>query len=93
MNPISFDKPWEKAAKIRRIFLLGVIAVTAFFASAYMADVLPHRGTTRIEFVIVIVFAILFAWISIGFWEAAAGLFTLASAFVDSSSLLVRATR
>jgi membrane glycosyltransferase len=81
MNPISFDKPWEKAAKIRRVFLLGVIAVTAFFASAHMADVLPHRGTTRIEFVIVIVFAILFAWISIGFWEAVAGLFTLARRF------------
>ena len=78
MNPISFDKPWEKAAKIRRIFLLAVLAVTAFFASVHMTDVLPHRGTTRIEFVIVIVFAILFAWISIGFWEAVAGLFTLA---------------
>jgi len=38
----------------------------------------PHRGSTRLEFVIVIVFATLFAWISIGFWEAMAGLFTLA---------------
>ena len=81
MNPISFDIPWEKAAKIRRIFLLGVIAVTAFFASAHMADVLPHRGATKIELAIVIVFAILFAWISIGFWEAVAGLFTLARRF------------
>jgi membrane glycosyltransferase len=78
MNPIFLDKPWERAAKIRRIFVVGLIAVTAIFASAHMADVLPHRGTTRLELAIVIVFAILFAWISIGFWEALAGLFTLA---------------
>jgi membrane glycosyltransferase len=81
MNPIPFYKSWERAAKIRRSFLLGVIAVTALFASAHMADVLPHRGTTRIELAIVIVFAILFAWISIGFWEALAGLVTLARSY------------
>jgi membrane glycosyltransferase len=42
-----------------------------------MAEVLPHRGTTYLEFIVIVVFAVLFAWISIGFWEAMAGLFTL----------------
>jgi membrane glycosyltransferase len=43
-----------------------------------MADVLPNRGNTPLEFVVVIVFAMLFAWISIGFWEAISGFFTMA---------------
>ncbi len=78
MNPPSFDKPWENAARRRRFMLLALIIITSVIASGHMADILPHRGATRLEFVIVIVFATLFAWISIGFWEAMAGLLTLA---------------
>lgn len=70
--------PWMRAARARRALLLGLIAVTSVMASSHMADVLPHQGTTRLEFVVVLVFAVLFAWISIGFWEAMAGLFSLA---------------
>ncbi len=44
----------------------------------HMAAILPHQGLTGLERVIVIVFGVLFAWISIGFWEAAAGFVTLA---------------
>ena len=72
------DKPWENAARLRRLLLLALIIATSVIASGHMADILPHRGSTRLEFVIVLVFATLFAWISIGFWEAMAGLFTLA---------------
>jgi membrane glycosyltransferase len=78
MNLPSFDKPWENAARMRRLLLLALIIATSVIASGHMADILPHRGSTRLEFAIVIVFATLFAWISIGFWEAMAGLFTLA---------------
>jgi membrane glycosyltransferase len=42
-----------------------------------MAEVLPNQGTTCLDLLVIIVFAILFAWISIGFWESMAGLFTL----------------
>jgi membrane glycosyltransferase len=78
MNLPSLDKPWENAARMRRLLLLALIIATSVIASGHMADILPHRGSTRLEFAIVIVFATLFAWISIGFWEAMAGLFTLA---------------
>jgi membrane glycosyltransferase len=78
MNLPSLDKPWENAARMRRLVLLALIIATSVIASGHMADILPHRGSTRLEFAIVIVFATLFAWISIGFWEAMAGLFTLA---------------
>jgi membrane glycosyltransferase len=69
--------PWQRTARLRRMILLGLILVTSLIASGHMADVLPHRGTTGLELAVVVVFAILFAWISIGFWEALAGLLTL----------------
>jgi membrane glycosyltransferase len=78
MNQRFPSIPWQRTARLRRLLLLGLILVTSFIASAHMADVLPHRGTTWLELAVVIVFAILFAWISIGFWEALAGLLTLA---------------
>src|SRR5512136_3138370 len=78
MNLPSLDKPWENAARLRRLLLLALIIATSVVASGHMAEILPHQGSTRLELVIVIVFATLFAWISIGFWEAMAGLFTLA---------------
>jgi membrane glycosyltransferase len=71
-------RPWTKAARVRRVSLLGLIAFTSVMASSHMADILPNRGNTHLELVVVIVFAILFAWISIGFWEAVAGIFTIA---------------
>ena len=57
--------------------MTALIFVTTLIASSYMADVLPHKGATAMELTIVIVFAALFAWISIGFWESLAGLYTL----------------
>jgi len=78
MNFPSFDKPWQPTARVRRILLLALILITSVIASGHMADILPHGGSTRIELAIVIVFTTLFAWISIGFWEAMAGLWTLA---------------
>ena len=74
-------RPWMRAAKARRAMLLGLIAVTSVMASSHMADVLPNRGNTHLEIIVVVVFAILFAWISIGFWEAMAGLITMARRF------------
>jgi membrane glycosyltransferase len=77
----SFSITWENAARLRRLLLLALIIATSVIASGHMADILPYGGSTRLELVIVIVFATLFAWISIGFWEAMAGLFTLARRF------------
>lgn len=62
---------------MRRLLIGALILSSSFFASLRMADVLPHGGTKKLEVAIVVVFAILFAWISIGFWEAMVGLFTL----------------
>ena len=45
----------------------------AAMAAARMAGVLPHKGSTGLEIILLVVFAILFAWISVGFWTAMAG--------------------
>lgn len=68
---------WEKAAAARRILILGLILLSTVLASSYMAGVLPHRGSSWLELAIVGIFAALFGWISIGFWEALSGLFIL----------------
>ena len=38
-----------------------------------MAHLLPHQGSTKLELLIVMVFTILFIWISMGFWTAVVG--------------------
>ena len=68
---------WQRAARLRRFLMGFLILCTTLIASSYMADVLPGLGSTRLELAIVIVFGALFAWVSIGFWEAVGGLFTL----------------
>ncbi len=71
------DLPWKKAAQRRRLIMIALILSTTVLASAYMADLLPAKGTTGLEVAIITVFGALFAWISIGFWESIAGLYTM----------------
>jgi membrane glycosyltransferase len=58
----------------RRFGLLLLVIVPSVIATAYMAYILPHGGGTAMEFFVLVMFAILYAWISVGFWTAMAGL-------------------
>lgn len=69
--------PWKRAAKIRRSILLLLIIIPTLLTSHYMSQVLPHRGGTALEAMLVAIFGILFAWISIGFWTAFVGLLAM----------------
>ena len=42
-----------------------------------MAYLLPHQGSTKLELLVLILFTILFVWISMGFWTAVVGFFVL----------------
>lgn len=64
---------WARTVHARRLLLLALIALPTVVADARMAALLPHKGSTILEIVLLMVFAILFAWISIGFWTAMAG--------------------
>ena len=66
---------WRLAAYLRRtLYLLLVAAQTAGACFAVLA-VLPYHGTTTVEMAIVVVSAVLFGWISAGFWMAVMGFF------------------
>jgi membrane glycosyltransferase len=72
---------WSGAAAVRRAVLLVLLLAPTFFAGGYMASVLPYKGTVWHETLLVIVFTMLFAWISMGFWTALVGFITLRSKF------------
>ncbi|MHC1790029.1 glucans biosynthesis glucosyltransferase MdoH [Solidesulfovibrio sp.] len=75
------DQAWGAVAGRRRLMLAVLIFGPTAFAVLRMASVLPHEGGTVLEKVLLAVFALLFAWISIGFWTAMAGFFTLVKRF------------
>jgi len=76
--PRTYANPsWSKVAGRRRIVLALLILGPTAFAVLRMAAVLPHGGGTALEKILLVVFATLFAWISIGFWTAMAGFATL----------------
>ncbi len=69
--------PWIRAARLRRVLLAALILLPTVIASGFMQAVLPYQGRTWLEFWIVLFFGALFGWISIGFWTAVFGFFTL----------------
>jgi membrane glycosyltransferase len=73
----SSNNSWEKVAQRRRMLLMCLILIPSFIASGFMARVLPHRGAAIPEFLLILFFAFLYAWISIGFWANVAGFFML----------------
>jgi membrane glycosyltransferase len=69
--PVGHD--WHTAALWRR-GLMGFLVLVQTFAATYaMVGVLPYHGANSLEATILAVFALLFAWISVGFWMAVYG--------------------
>ncbi len=70
----------EHASKARlprawlRRALLGLLVVTqTWIATGFMASTLPYQGTDVLEIAMLVLFAILFGWVSFGFWTAMVG--------------------
>jgi membrane glycosyltransferase len=68
---------WHRIAAWRRFVLVGLIITQTWIATDFMGSVLPYQGRQPLEIPILILFAILFGWISAGFWTAMAGLLLL----------------
>jgi membrane glycosyltransferase len=68
---------WRRAASRRRITLLILIVGQTYLATDLMNAVLPYHGRQPLEIPILILFAILFGWVSAGFWTALAGYLVL----------------
>ncbi len=62
----------------RRTLLLALVLVPSGIAAQFMLQVLPYQGRTWLEAAIVLVFAALFGWISIGLWTSILGFMLLA---------------
>ena len=64
---------WSGPAIRRRLCLLALIILPSLLAAHTMYLMLPHKGDENIELFMVALFGVLFAWISVGFWTAVAG--------------------
>ncbi|MEH6490869.1 glucans biosynthesis glucosyltransferase MdoH [Halopseudomonas sp.] len=79
--------PWRLAATIRRGLLALAVLMQTLTATYFMLSVLPYHGGNLVEASMAAVFALLFAWISVGFWIGLIG-FCLRRAGGDPRSLL-----
>jgi membrane glycosyltransferase len=64
---------WHRAASLRRTALLGLVVAQTVVATDFMSAVLPYHGGDPLEIALLVLFAILFGWVSAGFWTALAG--------------------
>ncbi|SFM70673.1 membrane glycosyltransferase [Marinobacter pelagius] len=80
---------WRLVAAFRRALLIVFVFGQTLVACYYLLWVLPYHGGTWLELAILGLFAVLYAWIAVGFWVAAFGfLFRLMGG--DRYSLLRR---
>jgi membrane glycosyltransferase len=73
----NMDPRWRLAGSRRRLVLLIMVAVQTAVATYYMKGVLPYQGKQVLEVGILFLFALLFCWVSAGFWTAMMGFLQL----------------
>ncbi|HYW03006.1 MAG TPA: glucans biosynthesis glucosyltransferase MdoH [Gammaproteobacteria bacterium] len=85
-------RPWRWAAWRRRSLMTLLVISQTLFASYFLLGVLPYQRVNVLSIALVAVFAVLFAWVSVGFWMAVYG-FVYRCAGGDPWSLLRRHPR
>ena len=68
---------WQRSGNVRRITLLILMVLQTSMATYFMSDVLPYHGAKPLEAVVLGLFALLFLWVSAGFWTAMTGFLVL----------------
>ncbi|HSC62622.1 MAG TPA: glucans biosynthesis glucosyltransferase MdoH, partial [Caldimonas sp.] len=58
---------------LRRVMLLVLVMLGAYVGTQAMAEILPERGASLAERGLLVLFGVLFAWISAGFWTGVMG--------------------
>ena len=81
-EPIEAPAPklpnqWRLAGSRRRLCLLLAVSIQTIVATYYMRAILPYQGTQILEMAILVLFALLFLWVSAGFWTAMMGFLQL----------------
>nr|WP_221196903.1 MULTISPECIES: glucans biosynthesis glucosyltransferase MdoH [unclassified Herbaspirillum] len=73
-DPLGY---WQHSGNVRRLVLLVLMLLQTVMATYFMSDVLPYHGTKPLEMLVLGLFAILFCWVSAGFWTAMTGFLVL----------------
>ena len=68
---------WRKTAASRRLVLGALILLQTTVATWSLSNTFPYPWLKASEIAILLLFAILFSWISLGFWSAVAGFWML----------------
>ena len=63
----------DRPVKVRRLALIALVLLGAFVGTRAMADILPEHGGALAEKGLLVLFGVLFAWISAGFWTGVLG--------------------
>jgi len=74
----TLEGDWHASGVFRRLVALGLTLAQTYIATNFMVAVLPYHGRQPLEIAMLVLFAILFAWVSGGFWTAIAGFALLA---------------
>ncbi|MGS0740765.1 glucans biosynthesis glucosyltransferase MdoH [Glaciimonas sp. GG7] len=83
LQPVAKEKNHDPGAvlghngNLRRIVLIALMLAQTVLATYFMSTVLPYHGTKPMEMLTLALFAILFCWVSAGFWTAMAGFLVL----------------
>ena len=89
LRPATSRVRWRGIAYLRRFLLTIIVCAQTLLATETMRRVLPYQGGSGVEIAIIVLFAILFLWISVGFWIGVSG-FLLRRFGGDRRSLLAR---
>ena len=68
---------WRATATSRRLALIALIITQTAIATWSLSNTFPYPWLKASEIAILVLFAILFSWISLGFWSAVAGFWML----------------
>jgi membrane glycosyltransferase len=68
---------WHRTGTLRRLVLLALILSQSAAATYFMIAVLPYHGRQGLEIAVLAIYAILFGWVSAGFWTALMGFWVL----------------
>ncbi len=80
---------WRRVATVRRLLLTIFVVGQTLVAGYFLLWVLPYHGGTLVELGLLVLFALLYMWIAVGFWTAVFG-FVLRLVGGDRYSLLKR---
>ena len=82
---------WRRVATVRRLIMTAFVMGQTLIACYFLLWVLPYHGGTLVELGLLVLFALLYLWIAVGFWTAVLG-FVVRLAGGDRYGLLKRHT-